>query len=197
MAGGAGSSACARTRTAPMNTLIRSFRAAVLLAALVSASVAAQASDAMDHFFQPFLGDLRDALAEAQSSGKRGVMVMYHFEECPSCQWMKANILSREDVQAYFRERLVLVPLDTLGALTITDFHGGEWTEKDFAKSVPIRGTPTFIFYDLEGRPAVTQVGRVKDPRDFMLLADFFATGAYRTQLFAQYRQSKQGKKGS
>jgi thioredoxin-related protein len=180
-----------------MKALARSFRAIVLLAALVSTSAAVQASDAMEHFFQPFLGDLRDALAEAKSSGRQGVMVMYHFEECPSCRWMKANILSREDVQAHFRKRLVLVPIDTLGALTITDFHGREWIEKDFAKSVPIRGTPTFIFYDLDGRPAVVQVGRIKDPHDFMLLADFFATGAYRNQAFAQYRQSKQGKKGS
>jgi thioredoxin-related protein len=180
-----------------MRTFARSIRALALLVALVSTSAAVQAGDPMDHFFQPFLGDLREALAEAKSSGKQGVMVMYHFEECPSCRWMKANILSREDVQAYFRERLVLVPLDTLGALTITDFQGREWTEKEFARSVPSRGTPTFIFYDLAGRPAVTQVGRVKDPQDFMLLADFFASGAYRNQAFAQYRQSKQGKKGS
>jgi thioredoxin-related protein len=180
-----------------MKTLARLFRAAALLAALASASATAPASDPMDHFFEPFLGDLREALADAKSSGRKGVMITYHFEECPACRWMKANILSRDDVQAYFRERLVLVPLDTLGALAITDFEGKEWIEKDFAKSVPIRGTPTFIFYDLEGRPAVTQVGRVKDPRDFMLLADFFASGAYRSQAFAQYRQSKQGKRGS
>ena len=180
-----------------MKALVHSIRALAVFAAILATSAAVRASDPMDHFFQPFLGDLRDALAEARSTGRKGVMIMYHFEECPSCQWMKANILSREDVQAHFRERLILVPLDTLGALTITDFHGREWTEKEFAKSVPIRGTPTFIFYDLDGRPAVTQVGRIKDPRDFMLLADFFATGAYRTQAFAQYRQSKQDKKGS
>jgi len=110
---------------------------------------------------------------------------------------MKANILSREDVQAYYRERFVLVPLDTLGALPITDFAGKEWTEKAFARAVPIRGTPTFIFYDLDGKPVAKHVGRMKDPVDFMLLADFVASGKYRNRDFAQYRQSKQGKKGS
>jgi len=180
-----------------MTPLDRALRALLLAATLLVASAAVQARDAMDHFFHPFLGDLRAELDEARRTGKHGVMVMYHFEDCPSCQWMKANILSREDVQAYYRERFVLLPLDTLGALTITDFAGKEWTEKEFARSVPIRGTPTFIFYDLAGQPVARHVGRISDPGDFMLLAEFVATGSYRTMAFAQYRQSKQGKKGS
>ena len=180
-----------------MTSLDRALRAVLLAAVLLGASAAAQARDAMDHFFQPFLGDFRAELDEARRTGKQGIMVMFHFEDCPSCQWMKANILSREDVQAYYRERFVLLPLDTLGALPITDFAGKEWTEKEFARSVPIRGTPTFVFYDLAGKPVARHVGRVVDPRDFMLLADFVATGSYRSMAFAQYRQTKQSKKGS
>ena len=180
-----------------MSPFARSLRALALTAALLVAGPAAQARDAMDHFFQPFLGDFQAELAEAKRAGKKGVMVMYHFEECPSCKWMKANILSREDVQAYYRERFVLIPLDTLGALTITDFAGREWTEKEFARSVPIKGTPTFIFYSLDGKPVAKHVGRIEDPVDFMLLADFVASGNHRNMNFAEYRQSKQGKKGS
>ncbi|MCG6873770.1 MAG: thioredoxin fold domain-containing protein [Betaproteobacteria bacterium] len=180
-----------------MRPVARSLRALALATALLVAGPAAQARDAMDHFFHPFLGDLQAELVEAKRAGKQGVMVMYHFEECPSCKWMRENILSREDVQAYYRERFVLIPLDTLGALTITDFAGREWTEKEFARSVPIRGTPTFIFYGLDGKLVATRVGRIKDPVEFMLFADFVASGKYRNMNFAQYRQSKQGKKGS
>ncbi len=184
-----------------MRTVARTFRVLLLAlslgATLLAASATTHARDPMDHFFQPFLGDFQAELAEAKRAGKRGLLVMYHFEDCPACQWMKANILSREDVQAYYRERFVLLPLDTLGALTITDFQGNEWTEKEFARSVPIRGTPTFIFYDLDGKPVVKQVGRIKDPGEFMLLAEFVASGSYRNMEFAQYRQSKHGRKGS
>lgn len=180
-----------------MRPFARSLRALGLVAALLIAGAAAHARDAMDHFFHPFLGDFKAELADAKRAGKRGIMVMYHFEDCPSCQWMKANILSREDVQTYYRERFVLLPLDTLGALPITDFEGTEWTEKTFARAVPIRATPTFIFYDLDGKPVAKHVGRMKDPVEFMLLADFVATGKYRNMDFAQYRQSKQSKKGS
>jgi thioredoxin-related protein len=184
-----------------MSSLARLLRALVIAVALIApflmAGPAAQARDAMDDFFQPFLGDFQAELADAKRTGKQGIMVMYHFEECRSCQWMKANILSRQDVQAYYRERFVLLPLDTLGALTITDFQGREWTEKEFARSVPVKATPTFIFYDLDGRPVAKHVGRIKDPAEFMLLADYVASGTYRTMSFAQYRQSKQGKKGS
>jgi len=179
-----------------MSLLTRSLRALALSAAL-ALPAAAQARDPMDHFFHPFLGDFRAELADAKRAGKKGVMVMYHFEECPSCRWMKANILSREDVQAYYRARFVLLPLDTLGALTITDFTGEERTEKEFARSIPIRGTPTFIFYDLEGRPVAKHVGRVRDAAEFMLLADFVASGSYRTMQFTQYLQSMHAKKGT
>jgi len=179
-----------------MDRLARSLRA--LVAALLLATAPAIARDAMDHFFHPFLGDFQAELAEAKRAGKKGIMVMYHFEDCPSCQWMKANILSREDVQAHYRKQFILLPLDTLGALTITDFHGKEWTEKAFARSVPIKGTPTFLFYDLGGRPVAKHVGRMKDPADFMLLADYVASDSYRTMDFARYRQqSKHSKKGS
>jgi len=180
-----------------MRPFAPSLSALLLAAALLMIGSATQARDAMDHFFHPFLGDFQAELVEAKRAGKLGVMVMYHFEDCPSCQWMKANILSREDVQAYYRARFVLLPLDTLGALTITDFAGKEWTEKEFAKSVPIRGTPTFIFYSLEGKPVATHVGRISDPADFMLLADFVASGGYRTMEFAQYRRTKLSKKGN
>lgn len=180
-----------------MRSCARSLGALGLSAALLVAGTVAHARDAMDHFFDPFLGDFQAELVEAKRAGKQGIMVMYHFEDCPSCKWMKANILSREDVQAHYRKRFVLLPLDTLGALTITDFSGKEWTEKEFARSVPIRGTPTFIFYDLDGKPVAKHVGRMQDPVDFMLLADFVASGKHRNMDFAQYRQSKQGKKGS
>lgn len=180
-----------------MRPLAQSLRALALLAALLMPSLPAHARDAMDHFFQPFLGDLQAELAEAKRAGKKGVMVMYHFEDCPPCQWMKANILSREDVQAHYRERFILLPLDTLGALPITDFQGREWTEKAFARAVPIKGTPTFIFYGLDGKPLAKHVGRIREPEDFMLLADYVVSDSYRNMGFAQYRLSKRGRKGS
>jgi thioredoxin-related protein len=179
-----------------MGRLVRSLH--IALCALALAAGAAQARDAMDHFFHPFLGDLQTELAEARATGKKGVLVMYHFEDCPSCQWMKAHILSREDVQTFYRERFQPLAIDTLGALPITDFTGREWTEKAFARSIPIRGTPTFIFYDLDGQPVAHHVGRVADPAEFMLLGEFVASGAHRGQSFAEYKsRNKQTKKGS
>jgi len=184
-----------------MTALARSLHIAVCVAALAFAAAAAHGRDAMDHFFHPFLGDLTAELAEARATGKKGVMIMYHFEDCPSCQWMKARILSRADVQAFYRQRFLVVPIDTLGAVPITDFKGREWTEKEFARSIPIRGTPTFIFYDLDGEPVARQVGRISDPAEFMLLGEFVASGAHRGQSFTEYKsrtaRSSQSKKGS
>ncbi|MCC6609293.1 MAG: thioredoxin fold domain-containing protein [Burkholderiales bacterium] len=178
--------------------LVRSLRVALCALALGLAAGAAQARDPIDHFFQPFLGDLKAELAEAQAAGKKGVMIMYHFEGCPACEWMKANILSREDVQAFYRARFQLLAIDTLGALPITDFTGREWTEKAFARSIPIVGTPTFVFYGLDGEPLARHVGKVADPAEFMLLGEFVASGAHRRQSFAEYksRNQRQTRKG-
>lgn len=182
-----------------MQPLVRLFHVAALVLAL--AAGAARADGDPDRFFHPFLGDMQADLADARATGKRGIMVMYHFEDCPSCKWMKAHILSRADVQAFYRERFQLLPIDTLGSVPITDYQGKEWTEKAFARSIPIRATPTFIFYDLDGRPVARHVGRVPDPAEFMLLGEFVASGAYRGQTFAEYksraRQTTTNRKGS
>jgi thioredoxin-related protein len=147
--------------------------------------------EAAEKFFAPFLGDLRAELAEAKSSGKQGVVLMFHFDDCPYCQRMKQNVLSRDDVQAYYARRFVAVPIDTKGSTEITDFSGKTWAEKDFARAVPIRGTPTFVFYGLDGKPVARHVGEIKDPQEFILLGDYVASDAWRKQSFKEFRSAR------
>lgn len=173
-----------------MNTVRR-----LLVLAALALPLAGQAQldvpkrDPLEHFFHPFLGDLKAELDEAKGTGRKGVLVMFHFDDCPACLRMKRDILAREDVQRYFRQHFVIVPIDTKGAIEITDFAGARWVEKDFARAVPVVGTPTFVFYGMDGRPMVRHVGEIRDPREFLLLGEFVASGDYRSQTFAQYKQ--------
>ncbi len=161
------------------------------VAFLMPLAARAASPEAAEKFFAPFLGDLRAELAEAKSTGRLGVVAMFHFDDCPYCQRMKANVLSRPDVQAFYAKRFVAVPIDTRGDTEITDFSGKTWKEKDFARSVPIAGTPTFVFYGLDGKPVARHVGEIRDPKEFILLGDYVATEAWRKQSFKEFLSAR------
>lgn len=165
--------------------------AVALLVAAAPANVARSADlrDPVDHFFHPFLGDLRAEVAEARATGRKGVMVMYHFEECPACTRMKKEVLNRPAVQDWFRREYVVVGIDIRGAQPITGLDGNTLEERVYANAVDIRGSPTFDFYALDGSRLYRHVGGIYRPGEFLALGEFVASGASRSQTFAQFRQ--------
>jgi thioredoxin-related protein len=131
---------------------------------LLTAAAGTNAAEPWERFFSPFLGDLRAEADEARKAGKQGLVVMYQFQECPYCAQMKRDVLSRADVQEAYHKRFSAVEIDTRGAQQITGFDGRTLPEKDFARAQGIRGTPTFVFYTLEGRILATSVGTANAP---------------------------------
>jgi thioredoxin-related protein len=172
--------------------LRRALAALLLLGALLPARAAGD----WEKFFELSFGDLRAEAADAKKDGKFGLLVMYHFDACPYCQRMKLEVLQRPEVQAHFRKDFRAIAIDTRGAQAITGFDGRTLPENRYARAAGVHGTPTFQFYDLDGKLLLTRAGAVYDPAEFMLLGDFVASGAYRTTSFADYRLSKQ-KRGS
>ncbi len=144
--------------------------------------------DPDSHFFNAFLGDLRDELAQARSTGRKGVLVMYHFEECPSCQRMRRQVLNQPQVQDWFRREFVIVPIDIRGAQPITGVDGQTLPESAYGRAMGIRGTPTFDFYAPDGTRIYRHVGGLFEPREFLLLGKFIVSGAYRDRSFKDYR---------
>ena len=162
--------------------------------AQAASKVAVEHRDPLDYFFHPFLYDLKAEAADAKKAGKAAIMVMYEFDDCPYCARMKREVLSRSDVQHYFREHFQLFQIDTRGDQTVTGFDGKDMIEKKFARAAGVTSTPTFIFYGLDGgKPLVRWVGGLYDPKQFILLGSYVASGAYRSHSFAQYLKSKKG----
>jgi len=172
--------------------LRRAFAALLLLLALAPAG----AAEGWENFFELSFGDLRAEAAEARKAGQHGLLVMYHFDECPYCARMKREVLSRPDVQAYYRKRFRAIAIDTRGAQEVTGFSGPAMPEREFARALGVRATPTFQFYAVDGTLLVAQRGAIYDPVEFMLLGDYVASGAYRGGSFAAYKQAKH-KRGS
>jgi len=167
----------------------------LLLAAPLAAG--AQARDPDTYFFNPLTGDLKAELADARSSGKKAVFLMFEQEGCPGCAHMKSQVLNRPDVQRYYRERFLNFSVDIFGSVPLSDFAGRDRTEKAYAQAAGVKGTPTLVFYDLNGTEVVRILGAVQEADEFMLLGEFVSSGAYRTQKFAEYRQQRQRNKGS
>jgi thioredoxin-related protein len=169
-----------------------------LLLLFLCGLLAAHAADTRDaaSFFNLNMGDLKTELAEAKADGKKALMVMFEQEGCPGCLYMKRNILNRKDVQDYYRANFANLSLDIWSSVPVRDFANREQTEKAYAQAAKVKGTPTFVFYDLAGNEVVRILGTIETPDEFLLLAQFVASGAYKTRSFAQYK-TDQPRKGS
>lgn len=164
-----------------------------LLALALLAALPVKSSEAWEAFFSPFLGDLRAELDEAKRSGRKGVMVMYHFEACPYCQRMKDEVLLRKDVQEGYRKDFVTLAIDTRGAQPLVGFDGTSLPESQYARRVGVRATPTFDFHGPDGERLYRHVGGIFDPAEFLLLGRYVASGAHRAQSFTVYKQKHKG----
>jgi len=154
------------------------------------------AAEGWERFFELSFGDLRAEAAEATKAGQQGLMLMYHFDDCPACARMKREVLSRPEVQAWFKARFRVIAIDTKGSNEATGFDGRALPEKVFARERGMRASPSFQFYAPDGRLLASHVGAIFDPAEFMLLGEYVAGGDYANTSFAAYKQSRQ-KRGS
>jgi len=159
------------------------------LVCLVPPSLAAQTRDPNDHFFQATFRDLPEELALAKSEGKLGLAIMFEAEDCPPCKRMKRDILSQVRVQDYYRKHFRVIGIDFNGDQEVVDTAGKTWTEKRFAgkEGIGIRGTPSFLFLDLQGREMSRQYGEIRSVDAFMKLGEFVVSGAWRKGDFRAY----------
>lgn len=180
-----------------VNILRRSLCLLLLLPVGIAGAQDVATRDAMTHFFDANTGDLKAELADARAANKKGILLMYEQEGCPACLYMKQHVLNRVDVQALYRKHFVSFTVDIHGSVPLKDFAGRDITEKAFAGAAKVRGTPTFAFHDLSGTEVVRITGAVRDVDEFKLLAEFVASGTYKTRQFAEHKQIHLKKKGS
>jgi len=165
--------------------------AALLLAMLLGVVQSAGAAEAWERFFTKGLGDYKAELADAKAGGKRGVIFVYQQDPCPYCERMKANILSRPDIQRWFGERFVSFSIDVRGSVEMVDFAGRKTTEGRYARDALVRGAPAMDFYDLQGKLLARVPGEIDDHRTFLALGEWVDSGAHATQSFEDFRKAR------
>lgn len=140
-------------------------------------------------FHEGFL-DLSEDLAEAESQGKR-LMIMWEQRGCPYCKRLhEVNLTIPRIVETIKRDFLV-VQLNLWGDREVTDFDGEVLKEKDLANKWRVMFTPTMQFFpatvkDMGGQSGATgEVVRIPGyfkPFHFYFLLRYAKTGGYEAE---------------
>jgi len=127
--------------------------------ALACAALAARAqtNEVPDWFAESFLEFPQDVKDAARDS--RRLMLYFWQEGCPACRRMKATTLAERAIVEQTRRHFVPVALNVYGE------REGQWTdgrtmrEKELARTLNVRGTPTLLFLDEKGAVVLRRVG--------------------------------------
>ena len=174
-----------------MFKVVASLVVVAALALLPAGAPAAGTHEAEGRFFDANLGDLRADLADARKAGKKAILLVFEQEGCPGCLYMHRNVLSRPDVQQFYRQHFYNYAIDIHSAVSLRDFGGRDSTEQGYSRLIGVKGTPTFAFYDLDGLEVVRMLGVIKEPAEFLLLGEFVASGAYKRRRFADFKRKR------
>ena len=89
--------------------------------------------------------DLREDLAEANSEGKR-LLVIVEQRGCIYCTEMHEQVFPDPTVDALIRDSYFVVQMNLFGDVEVTDFDGTTLPEKDMAVRWGVLFTPTMLF---------------------------------------------------
>jgi thioredoxin-related protein len=148
----------------------------------------AKAEGFWDDSFYDMPNDLKQAVAEH----KTGVFLFFQMADCPFCHRMETTVFTDPAVIAYMKKNFITASIDIEGDVMMTDFAGKQMTQKDFAfKQFRVRATPVMAFIDTQGKVATLFTGPTRSPEEFLSLAEFVISGAYKEpgMNFFKYRQ--------
>lgn len=136
--------------------------------------------------------DLAERLAQAKAGGKKGLLLYFSQPDCPYCKahlehnWGEAALAKRT------RARFDVVAVDVQGQQPLTDFNGRRLTESALAETLNVILTPSFVFIDTQGEPALRLEG-YHDRRRFRDALDYVSAGRHRKQSFREYVRRGEG----
>ena len=132
-----------------------------------------------------------EELQTARAQGKQGILLFFEADGCRYCAAMRKGVLSKREVQDWYREKFVNIAIDIHGDVEIKDFDGVTLPEKMIAEHRRVFLTPTFSFIDLDGAEVYRHVGLVKTVGEFLAMGEYVAGKHYFDQEFSVYARSQ------
>ena len=142
-------------------------------------------------FFHTFNDDLPAALATAKAKNKFGLVLFFGTQHCRFCHRMKATVLSKPHVQAFYRQHFQLIDIDIESAKQLRTTRAQQQSYIEFAKTHRVRLTPTIIYTDEKGETIYKHMGIIADPKEFIWLGEYVINGETAKQSFASYKMKR------
>ena len=106
------------------------------------------------------------------------LMVLFTQDFCPYCEALINKNLTQQSIRDSLKTNFDIVQLNMWGDREVFDIHGNPTTEKQIAADLDVQFTPTLIFFDRDGEPALRTNGYLSS-NDMQASLDFVASQAY------------------
>lgn len=153
----------------------------IVLALIVATAVAGPPEG---YRFLPF----DQAMQSARDTGKR-LFLYVGRQGCPTCEQTNRESFTDPAVHKAYSDHYVLAYVDSEGGRRLTLLSGERVTEMDLNARLGVVGTPTFFLLEPDATPILKRPG-FQSAADFLLYDRFVREGHYRSQSFAQFRDS-------
>jgi thioredoxin-related protein len=115
-------------------------------------------------WFSETLLELPEDVKDAAREGKR-LMIYFGQDGCPYCRQLMQTTLAQRDIVDKTRRHFVAVALNILGDREVQWTDGRRMSEKELARALQVRYTPTLLFLDEKGGVVVRLTGYVPPQR--------------------------------
>mgnify|MGYP000120723327 CR=1 FL=1 len=117
------------------------------------------------------------------------IIVDVYKATCGWCKKMQSTTYADSNIQKIIEEKFIPVRLDVLSRKKMNVF-GEELLERDIARLLRVRGTPTTIFVDSTGTPVVKVPGYIP-PDQYMYLLKYVSGEWYEDLKFEDFYKSE------
>lgn len=139
-------------------------------------------------WFKTSFLDLADDAAEAGAAGKHAIL-FFDSEGCPYCYRMLEDSFKGTH-QAFIREHFDVIALNVRGDREVAFSDTLRMPEKEAARQLEVRFTPTMLFLD-EHNQSVLRVDGYRSVEDFGHLLHYVAEGAYRQASLSDFLDAR------
>jgi thioredoxin-related protein len=132
--------------------------------------------------WKPFV----NGFAEAKKMKKK-VMLDVYTDWCGWCKRLDKDVYGNAKVAEYLNDHYVVIKLNAESSKVIT-YLDTNYTERDFARYLGVRGYPTIIFFENSGEPITPLSGYVAAEK-FLPIIKFIGEDFYKTMDFEKFSQ--------
>lgn len=146
------------------------------------------------NWFKNSFLDINEDIKEAKESDKRLILFFYQ-DGCPYCKKLLEDNFGQRKIAEKTQKNFDVVSINIWGDKEVT-IGDEETTEKKFSEKLKVMYTPTLIFFNEEGRPALRANGYYP-PEKFNAALDYVLQKREKKETFFKYISRVKPKSGS